>query len=219
MFALGFFMPMKIQSITLWSFYARLLHGALALAMLFLAFSGWLMGQITNDVEFWQEWHQIAGQVTVFLLLARIWLFFQPGNSHFSRYKISANDLQTILKTLKFYASLARSELPPWFAINPVWRVLYALFYVLLVLLVISGLVDGQTLWLGIYWPSVHQSIASFMLVWLIVHLIATVLHDSKSKVGRISAMLSGVAYFESNSGVKPNEQQSVIETSFKLKK
>ena len=209
---------MNIKSVTLWSQYTRLLHLSLALAVLFLTLSGWLMGKIIDDVLFWREWHYIIGQVIVFLLFARVVLFFQQGNSHYSRYKVSFKDIQTIKDTLKFYISLAKTPLPTWFAFNPVWRILYAFFYSLLVLMAFSGLVDGNSLWLGFYWPPIHQSLATVINIWLVLHLLAVFIHDWKSKVGRISAMLSGVAYFESDSGVNQiSAQEHVIQTSFSL--
>jgi Ni,Fe-hydrogenase I cytochrome b subunit len=151
------------------------------------------------------------------LLAARIVLFFQQGNSHFSRYKISLKDTQTIKDTLKFYLSLARAPLPSWHAFNPVWRILYALYYGLLVVMTFSGLVGGESLWLGLYWPPIHQLFASFIYIWLALHLLAVLIHDWKGKVGRISAMLSGVAYFESDSGVNDLPHENVIQTSFDL--
>lgn len=210
---------MNIKSITLWSKYTRLLHWSLAFAVLFLALSGWLMGKVIDDALFWSEWHNIVGQLIVFLLLARVFLFLQAGNSHFSRYKIATKDFKTIKDTLKFYVSLARSPLPSWFAINPVWRILYALFYTLLVIMAISGLLNGDRLVLGFYWPSIHQSFAFAVNVWLAMHLLAVFMHDWKSHVNRISAMINGVVYFEVDSiSHDALPQQNIIKTSFDLK-
>jgi len=213
---------MNIKSVILWSKYTRLLHWSLALAVLFLAFSGWLMGKIIDDALFWAEWHNIVGQLIVFLLLARIALFFQVGNSHFSRYKIALKDFKTIKDTLKFYLSLAKTPLPSWFAINPIWRALYALFYLLLIIMALSGLLSGDRLVLGFYWPSIHQSFALVVNAWLVFHLLASFLHDWKSHVNRISAMINGVIYFEVDSEtsdaihtVQPHE--NIIKTSFDL--
>jgi len=210
---------MKINSVILWSKYTRLVHWSLAVAVLFLALSGWLMGKIIEDALFWAEWHNMVGQLIVVLLLARAVLFFQQGNSHYSRYKISIKDIQTLKDTLKFYLSLARTPLPSWFAFNPIWRILYAFFYILLVLMALSGLFGGDRLILGIYWPSVHQSSALLINVWLILHLLAMFLHDWKSKVNRISAMISGVVYFEIDSAINDTPPaENVIKTSFDLK-
>jgi len=211
---------MKIKSVTLWSQYTRLLHWSLALSVLFLALSGWLMAKIIDDVVFWIEWHHMVGQLIVFLLLARVVLFFQPGNSHYSRYKISKKDSQIIIETLKFYLSLARTPLPAWFAFNPLWRVLYAIFYIMLVLMAFSGLVSSSSLVLGVYWPSIHQSLATWINIWLVLHLLAVFVHDWKSTVNRISAMLSGVAYFEADLEAGANKmppQENVIQTSFDI--
>ncbi len=179
------------------------------------------MGKIIDDAVFWLEWHHIVGQFIVLLLLARVVLFFQQGNSHYSRYKISSKDSQTIKETLKFYLSLAHTPLPAWFAFNPLWRALYAIFYIMMILMAFSGLVSSSHLVLGIYWPSVHQSLATLINAWLVLHLLAVFVHDWKSTVNRISAMLSGVAYFEvdgdaSSSKIPP--QENVIKTSFDLK-
>ncbi len=178
------------------------------------------MGKIIDDALFWSEWHYIVGQVIVFLLLARVALFFQQGNSHYSRYKVGAKDVAVIKNTLKFYLSLARTPLPAWFAFNPVWRVLYAIFYIILVVLAISGLAPSNALFLGVYWPSVHQSLAMAINVWLVLHVLAAFMHDWKSHVNRISAMINGVIYFEvesTNSEIPP--QENVIKTSFNLSK
>lgn len=211
---------MKIKSVTLWSYYTRLLHWLLALSVLFLVLSGWLMGKIIEDALFWIEWHHMVGQFMVLLLLARVVLFFQQGNSHYSRYKISAKDSKSIIETLKFYLSLARTPLPAWFAFNPLWRILYAIFYIMLVFMAFSGLASDSNLVLGVYWPSVHQTLAAAINIWLVLHLLAVFVHDWKSRVNRISAMLSGVAYFEvdeaAGSNIKP-PQENIIQTSFNL--
>lgn len=209
---------MNIKSVTLWSKYTRLLHWSLALAVLFLAFSAWLMGEILDDLGFWVDWHQIVGQITAVLLIARIALLFTQGNSHYSRFKISKKDSQVIKETLKFYLSLARTPLPSWFAFNPVWRILYVAFYIMLAVMVISGFINENTLWLGIYWPSMHQFMATAIYIWLSAHVLAMFLHDWKGRVNRVSAMINGVAYFESESGVaNAAPQENVIKTSFNL--
>ncbi len=208
---------MNITAVNLWDKYTRLLHWSLALAVLFLTVSGWLMGQIIDDVLFWLEWHQIMGQVVIFLLLARIVLFFRRGSSHFSRFQIGAKDAQNIKQTLLFYASLARTPLPSWYAYNPVWRLLYIIFYLMLVVLAFSGLVANNNLLFGIYWPSVHQEFATGLYLWLFLHLVAVFLHDAKSRVNRISGMLSGVVFFESEAG--SDQRDNVIKTSFDLTK
>ncbi len=176
------------------------------------------MGKIIGDALFWAEWHFIVGQVIVFLLLARVVLFFQQGNSHYSRYKLVKKDWPVIKATLKFYFSLGRSLLPAWFAINPVWRILYALFYIVLIVMLLSGFAPENALLLGIYWPSVHQSLALVVNVWLVLHVLAVFIHDWKSRVNRVSAMINGVVYFEVDSA-RPSipPQENVIQTSFDL--
>lgn len=209
---------MNIKAVILWDKYTRLVHWLLAVGIVFLSLSGWLMNNVIDDAQYWVEWHQIIGQLLVVVFMARIVLFFMQGNSHFSRLFISKHDVETILQTLKFYISLARTQLPAWYAINPVWRIMYSLFYILLLIMLVSGLIDANNLLFGIYWPSVHQNFALIINAWLVLHVLAMFVHDWKSTVNRISSMISGVAYFETEETTKGSSSH-IIKTSFDINK
>lgn len=205
----------SIQAVQLWHPYTRIIHWIIAFESIFLAVSGWLINHAIVDIDFWSEWHSMAGQLLVLILVARLVILIKIDHHHYSKQIFSRHSLTRALELAKFYLSLARLPLPQWRDIHPFWIFLYIAFYVFLILTAISGLLYGDELFLGMYLPSVHASLSGILVGWMCLHIIAVFIHDWKGKVNRISAMLSGVAYFE-NTEPEKTIHTDLLNTKFK---
>ncbi len=187
----------KIRRVPVWSGALRAVHWALAAAVGFQWASGWLMGQGVRDPAFWHDWHLMAGQAVLILLLVRVALLFRPGADGWRSFVPAPTLLQGARRTLVFYATLGRAPLPNWYAHNPLWALLYPLMAVLLLVTTISGVLhDGSYRSAGLSPGTVHGG-AALLLGWLVAaHVVTAVLHDLKGKGAFISAMINGHRYF-----------------------
>jgi len=187
----------KIRRVPVWSAALRAVHWSLAAGVGFQLASGWLMGQGVRDPHFWRDWHLMAGQAVLVLLLLRVALLFRPGADGWRSFVPAATLLQGARRTLVFYASLGKAPLPNWYAHNPLWALFYPLMAILLLVTAISGVFhDGSYRPAGLSLAAVHGG-AALLLGWLVAaHVVTAVLHDLKGKGAFISAMINGNRYF-----------------------
>ena len=193
-------MPQEtIRAVLIWSGWIRLLHGVLALEVIFLAISATVLrygGQI--DQAFWQEWHLICGQILLLTVVARLFLLFVLQDSGSWRALLpDPAQTQAFKQMALFYLSAGRTEMPNWFAHNPFWRPVYPFIWLLLLLCGLAGLLSNSpNTVFGMTMFDWHTSLANLMLWISGLHVVAALLHDIKGKGAAISAMLNGYRYF-----------------------
>ena len=192
-------MSESITKVNVWSVRLRWAHGLLALSTLFLLLTGWLSGSSGDLAETARGYHFLAGYVFSLSLLFRIYLLFAGSKSEHYRDCLPPKDpVAVISQHLRFYLSLGKTELNGWYAHNPFWGPVYLFIFALSILMVLSGFAIGK-LYLGsaISLTGLHAFGAGVMLIFVVAHLFAVILHDIKAETTGISAILSGNKYFE----------------------
>jgi Ni/Fe-hydrogenase 1 B-type cytochrome subunit len=189
----------EIMRVLIWSGWLRLSHWALALSTLVLMTTGWLIAHSPMVADIALEYHYMAVAVLIFGLILRILIFFR-GQPHerLSALFPEVSEIRSIKRTLLFYFSLARQPMPHWYAHNPLWKILYVLFYVVLLLLLFSGaLMEEYPVVFGFYLPSVHAFWAKIVSLFVLLHLLTLFIHDYYANTTDVSAMINGYRLFE----------------------
>ncbi len=196
-----------LQRREIWSQWLRLSHWTLALSTLALIATGWLVHHTPSVAQSAADWHYIAGSLFTLGLALRIWVLF--SDKLMGRWQFLFADLEPkkILQMLQFYLSFGKLPLPRWYAHNPLWRPVYLVLFVLMVLVALTGHLQGAyPLVFGIYLPSLHAGIATLIALFVLGHVIAVFLHDLKGGSDDVSAMIHGQRLFE----VKPIPTQEI---------
>jgi Ni/Fe-hydrogenase 1 B-type cytochrome subunit len=124
-------------------------------------------------------------------------MFAGREHERFSSLFPATTELAAMAATLRFYFSLGRTSLPGWYAQNPLWKPLYLLVYLVLIILAVSGAtMSGTAIFMGFYVPSVHEFWARFILWFSVFHIATVVMHDYKKQTADISAMVNGYRLF-----------------------
>lgn len=188
------------QRVSVWSQWMRLAHWSIALSVLTLAATGWLVGSAPSVAVGAADLHGYAASVLMAGLALRIWLLFaDKGVGGWEGLVPARANLPAMKQMLVFYLTLGKAPLPNWYAHNPLWVPLYALLYLFLVVMAVTGIfMEEQPLVAGLYLPSIHLAFAKIIAVLTVFHLVTVVLQDIKGKRGDVSAMLNGYKLFES---------------------
>ena len=187
-----------IQRVLIWSGWSRLSHACIALSVLALLFTGWLIAESPSLQEFALDLHYLAAGLLLFGLIVRAVLFI-VGREHERLAALFPVDteLRSMTATLRFYLSLARAPLPGWYAHNPLWKPLYLLIYLVLVIQVATGAaMPDIPIVLGFYLPEVHAFWAQVVLWFSVLHIASTIVHDYKNQSADVSAMINGYRVF-----------------------
>lgn len=188
----------EIQRIQIWGAWVRLAHWLMALAVLLLMLTGWLIDTAPGVAGAASDYHYIFSTVLMAGLALRLWLlFFDKGIGHWQKLLPEANASRTYKQMLVFYLSLGKMTLPGWYAHNPLWKPVYLLLFVVLLLQILTGMNrDVHPLVMGFYLPGIHELLASIITGFFVLHIIAVVLHDLKGTASDISAMINGHKIF-----------------------
>jgi Ni/Fe-hydrogenase 1 B-type cytochrome subunit len=188
------------QRVSVWSQWMRLAHWSIALSVLTLIATGWLVGSAPSVAAGASDLHGYAASVLMAGLVLRIWLLFaDKGVGGWEALVPARANLPAMKQMLVFYLTLGKAPLPNWYAHNPLWVPLYALLYLFLVVMAVTGIfMEEQPLVAGFYLPSIHLAFAKIITVLTVLHLATAVLQDIKGKRGDVSAMLNGYKLFES---------------------
>ena len=195
----------KYRRVLVWSGWLRLSHAAIVFAVPVLLLTGWLLAQSPSLAETALDVHYLASSLLVFGCLIRIVLLF-AGREHERLQALipATGELPAMAGTLRFYISMGRSPAHGWYAQNPLWKPVYLLMYLALILLVATGMAMPENdVVFGFYLPSVHLFWAQ-LLLWLVVfHIASVLLHDYRRGTTDISAMVNGYRLFllEDNKG------------------
>ena len=187
----------NIRYVLVWSAWLRLSHWLIAGGVLFQFGSAWALAHDDINYGIWLDWHLIVGQVILIALALRVILLFFPGSGSWRAFIPQRGQVQAMLQMLKFYLSLTRFPLPNWYAHNPLWLLVYPVFYLVLAGCLISGLLyDSSDIVFGTPMFELHGALAGLIAVFTITHIAAVFLHDLKGKGACISAMVNGYRYF-----------------------
>ena len=207
-------MTEQIQRVLVWPPILRILHLMMAATVLILLITGMLInsGMILNEQLYQhllQVWHLPAGHVLILVLLARMVLLLTRKDVAGWRALIPDN-LDGVISTATFYLSLARMKLPGYFAHNPLWKLLYLLWLILLLIQSFSGLLLESSWWRSVLRTDsatvleLHQLLLEPLTVFIIAHVITALLHDWKSPTGEISAINNGYKFFSIEKNQSP---------------
>ena len=187
-----------IRCVPVWSGWVRAAHGLMAVGVLFQWWSAQALAWGAMDDAFWRDWHVIAGELLLLVVVGRlILLFILPGAASWQAFVPDHAQWQGIKQMLRFYLTWGREPLPNWFAHNPLWCLVYPVMFVLLLGMSMTGLLYNTPYtvagWLMHQW---HMGLSQ-VLAWLVLgHVLAAILHDVKGKGAAISGMLNGLRYF-----------------------
>lgn len=204
----------QVQRTMVWSGWMRLAHWLIALPVIVLIATGWLLDQAPSVAESASRYHDLASVGLILGLLLRLWLlFFGKDSGHWKALMPARTDIPRIGAMLRFYATLGRTPIPKWYAHNPLWAPLYLVVVVILVVQALTGLLmESYPVIGGFYLPFVHDFWATVILVFACLHVIVVVLHDAKGTTSDVSAMINGHKIFvvEDVEGMRAPDVHSV---------
>lgn len=187
-----------IKRVLVWSGWLRLSHASIGLAALMLLMTGWLIAESPSLADSALDLHYLASSLLIFGLVVRIALLL-AGKEHERLPGLfpASSELTAIARTLRFYISLGKSPMPGWYAQNPLWKPLYLVIYLALIILAITGAAMPETsIALGFYLPSVHAFWAQLVLWFTVLHIASVFMHDYRNQTTDISAMVNGYRLF-----------------------
>lgn len=170
-----------LKRMPVWGKWLRLVHWALALLVMALLATGFLVRHAPEFADAARDYHLIAGHTLVFVFFARVFLLFFGSRTDLLQALVPGRlEWRATWATAKFYLSLGRAPLPKWFAHNPFWMPVYLGVFALLLLQLVTGLTYGKgsvfdaatTEWL-------HALGATILLWFSILHILAVFWHDA----------------------------------------
>ncbi len=211
----------KIQRILVWSGLLRLAHWSIALSVLLLWATGWLVHNAPLVAARASDVHDFCSVILMVGLGLRLWLlFFGSGSSHWQQMIPQPRDKTRVLEMLRFYLTLGKSPLPGWHAHNPFWAPIYLLLLTILFLQILTGLfMEPVPLVWGFYLPDVHAWLATAIFLFFIAHIVAVVLDDLKGSGSDISAMINGYRIFVVDKPEQAGPQEVQFITPEQIKK
>ena len=186
------------KRVLIWSGWARLSHAAITVATFTLLLTGLLIAESPSLAETASEIHYLSASILVFGIMVRLVLmFFSQQHERLSNLFPASNELSAMVQTLRFYFSFGKLQMPHWYAHNPLWKPVYLVVYIALLVMIITGYLMADTdLLFGFYVPSVHTFWAEFLLWFSCLHIVAVILHDYRNGTTDISAMVNGYRLF-----------------------
>ena len=186
-----------------WSGWLRISHACIALSSLVLLATGWLVAESPSLAASSMDIHYIAAGFLTFGLVVRM-VLMAAGREHERVVSLfpSSAELSAMAGILRCYIALGRSPLPGWYAQNPLWKPVYLIVYIALIILTISGIaMTDISLVMGFYLPSVHAFWAQLVFWFSVLHIVSVLVHDYKNQTTDISAMVNGYRLFIIDSG------------------
>jgi Ni/Fe-hydrogenase 1 B-type cytochrome subunit len=198
------------KSVYLWSGWFRASHWFIALSVVVLMTTGWLISNAPSLADTSADIHYYAASFLVLGIAIRVVLFFK-GSAHERLTALfpDASDRRNMLKMMRFYLSFGKASLPAWYAHNPFWKPLYLFLYIALMIQITSGAMMHEIplVW-RFYLPSLHEK-WSLVIFWVCIgHVAAIVLHDIKGRGNDMSAILHGYRIFVIKQGQNITEQK-----------
>ena len=191
-----------VKRVLVWSGWLRVSHASIGLSVLAQLLTGWLIAESPSLAGTALDIHYLASAVLIFGLVIRLALMF-AGKPHERLPALfpASFELAAMASTLRCYLSFFRASLPGWYAHNPLWKPFYLLMYLVLVIMVITGVMIPETsIALGFYLPSVHTFWAHVLLWLSALHVVSVIVHDYRKQTTDISAMVNGYRLILSDS-------------------
>lgn len=187
-----------IKRVRVWSAAVRLAHWSMALAVLVLLLTGWLMRSAPAIRAAALDYHWIAAYVLLLALALRLYLLaFGAGAAGWRDCLPSGVQRRAVLDMVRFYLSFGRSPLPNWYGHNPLWGPIYLLWFLLLALELATGFaLHAPYLVGGISIGAIHVWAGGLVGGLVVAHVAAVFAHDLKGANCDVSGMISGYRYF-----------------------
>ena len=198
----------EIRRQLVWSKALRWCHWGMALSVLALLASGWLITWVPEKAERVRELHYLGAAVLIAVLAVRMWLLaFGKGNEALNKLLPNKHQLGQSWQVLRSYLSLGKIPLPKWYAHNPLWSPLYLLLFLILLIQIGSGLalLNEVTLFGSLSVRQAHSLGFQIIALFTLLHILASFFHDSNSTTSDISAMINGHRIFI----IEPRQQQT----------
>lgn len=188
----------ELKRVLVWTGWLRLSHWSIALATLVLLLTGRELVDSVAEPPALLGFHYYAAAVLLFGLVLRLMLMvIGREQERFTALLPRGYELHAIAHTLRFYLSLGRAPVPRWYAQNPLWKPVYLVVYMALMVQVATGslMLEHPVVW-RFYLPSVHAFWAQALVWFTVLHIAAVALHDLKGKTAEVSAMINGYKLF-----------------------
>ncbi|MGF1546297.1 MAG: cytochrome b/b6 domain-containing protein [Thiotrichales bacterium] len=187
-----------LRRIAVWSGLLRLSHWAMTLLVVALLLTGLLTKVAPGLAAAARDYHYMAGHVLLAVFFLRIYLLFFGRKTDLLQALVPGRlELRGAWAMLKFYLTLGKSPLPKWFAHNPLWMPIYLVFFLALLLQMITGLsYTSGAVFLPETTQDLHAAGARVVLGFAVIHTLAAFWHDWKGASADVSAMINGHRIF-----------------------
>lgn len=203
----------EFKRVRVWSGWLRLSHLSIGLSTLLLLGSGWVIAEGTGVAMDAMDVHFLSASLLLFgLVLRLVLMFFGARNERIWALFPPHSEWRAMGRQVLFYLSLGRAPLPRWYAHNPLWKPVYLLMFLALLVQIITGLLmQDRPLVAGIYLPAVHALWAKILL-WLSgLHILTVIWHDLKGQGADVSAIINGYRLFFIDRSQTPEQGQSSV--------
>jgi cytochrome b len=165
-------------TIRVWDVPLRLLHWALAAAVLIAYFSANVLDTV----------HEFAGYTALALVVLRVaWGF--AGTRH-SRFRSSVRSPRVVLR---FLGQIARGEPGRYLGLNPAGAAMAVVLLALLVVSTISGWMQITERFFGVDWVEmVHTVSSNAIMILAIVHVLGVLVMCALQRENLVRAMITG---------------------------
>ncbi|MEA1889374.1 MAG: cytochrome b/b6 domain-containing protein [Pseudomonadota bacterium] len=198
-----------------WAGKLRLAHWLLAVSTFILMATGWLIPVAPSIIAVTVDWHYLAAAVFIAALVLRLWLLISDRQSAGIASLMPGKEvLPAMGQMLRFYITLGKAPLPAWYAHNPLWKPVYLIAILVMLLLTASGLLmDDHPVIFNLYIPDLHSTLATIFSIFVVLHIATVFMHDAKGTGSDISAMVNGHRIFVvSQAGSQPVEKTQRVD-------
>lgn len=188
-----------LQRKLVWPGKLRLAHWGIAISVLALIITAWLLEWAPTVAQAASDYHYIFGALLTVSLIGRGWLLLMDKTvGGWKALLPTSTSIQKSLEMLRFYFSFGNTPLPGWYAHNPLWLPVYAVVILSLATMAATGMIMGSSpIVLGIYLPALHEGLAGFITLFTFAHIAAVIFHDVRGKQSDVSGILNGYRIFE----------------------
>jgi Ni/Fe-hydrogenase 1 B-type cytochrome subunit len=188
----------NVRRVPVWSGLLRLCHWAMALLLGASFLTALLVRHAPELAPAARDYHFMAGHVLLLALALRFYLlFFGERSDRLAALLPGRLERVSAVAMIRFYLSFGKAPLPRWFAHNPFWMPLYLGFFLVLLLVLATGLDHERGLVLAAdTGAALHAAGAKILLGFAVLHTLAAFWHDCKGTGSDVSAMISGRRIF-----------------------
>ena len=190
----------QLQRVLIWPPGLRLSHWILALSTSGLWLSGWLFNRAASVFPAALDVHFIFAWLLLIALALRLWHLVGSAQrvGNWRSLLPVRREWPHMRATLRCYFSFGKSPLPRWHAHNPLWRPVYALLWLAILLQCLTGFIvaSGYYHAAGLRLLPLHGVLAEVIITICLLHISSVIVHDLKGGNSDISAMIHGYRLF-----------------------